>query len=691
MDESRKSLPQIAGSILLLAIANWVAYSNSFSGEMIFDDKPAIMDNPSIRSLSLTEVLSPPHNGAPVEARPLLNLSFALNYAIGGLSVRGYHVVNLAIHVIAGAALFGIVRRTLSLPSFSGRFQSSAVGIALATSLIWTLHPLQTESVTYISQRAESLMGQFYLLTLYCSIRSATAERPVPWSLAAIASCAAGMASKEVMVSAPLMVVLYDRVFLFPSFAAALKCRKRLYSGLAASWLLLVALVVPSATRSGSAGWGEGISTWHYLLTQAAAVWRYLWLCVWPHQLVLDYGTEVVRNPIQVLPQMVGICLLLGASVWSWRWFPWIGLLATWFVATLAPTSSVVPIVTQTMAEHRMYLPLAPLVILFTLIAFLAAKRYLDPRSATRGFAFVIAAIALGLAARTHVRNQDYESHYSIWGANLRHWPQNNRPRLGIAERLMQDGQVQAAIEVYSESLKWQPNDPDIYNARGVAWQRIGQFEPAVRDHTAAIERKPDEMAYNNRARAYRQLGNYPQALADYTAALGIKPDFAEAYYARGLVHRLTGQLAAARSDLKRALELNPSMPEAHHDLAVLDQTESRWDAALEGYSRAARLAPENPLPWINRGVLLQQLGRYESALPDYDRALALDPRDAQTLLSRAAIHLALAHLDQAVADVVAARQLGASPSADFLAQLQSAIKSRDSQTIPARDPLPKQ
>ncbi len=158
---------------LLVAVAGLLAYHNSFTNPFVFDDEPSIQENPTIHHLwPIWPALSPPHSGgATVEGRPVINLSVAINYALGGLDVRGYHVLNLTIHILAGLTLLGIVRRTLLKRRLRERFGAVANELALATALLWTVHPLQTESVTYVIQRAESIMGLFYLLTLYCFIR----------------------------------------------------------------------------------------------------------------------------------------------------------------------------------------------------------------------------------------------------------------------------------------------------------------------------------------------------------------------------------------------------------------------------------------------------------------------------------------------------------------------------------------
>ena len=136
--------------------------------------------------------------------------------------MRGFHAVNLLIHLLAALVLFGVVRRTLLTSSLKEQFGGAASGLAMAVALIWAVHPLLTESVTYLTQRTESLMGLFFLLTLYCAIRGASSGHPWRWYAVAIAACALGMGAKEVMATAPIVVLLYDRCFLSGSFREAL-------------------------------------------------------------------------------------------------------------------------------------------------------------------------------------------------------------------------------------------------------------------------------------------------------------------------------------------------------------------------------------------------------------------------------------------------------------------------------------
>ena len=203
-------------SLTVLSVGTFAIYRHTFSVPLLHDDLRSIAENPSIRRLwPIRPVLDPP-DGAGVGGRPLLNLSFALNYAVGGTAVYGYHLVNLVIHLLASCCLFGLVRRTLLRPSFKEGLRIAATPLALVVGAIWTFHPLQTESVTYISQRAEELMGLLYLLTVYCFVRGEeSVERNARWmwlSLSVLA-CLAGAAVFFVVT----IIGLYDENSLLPS------------------------------------------------------------------------------------------------------------------------------------------------------------------------------------------------------------------------------------------------------------------------------------------------------------------------------------------------------------------------------------------------------------------------------------------------------------------------------------------
>ncbi|MGH7820826.1 MAG: hypothetical protein ACREQ9_13740, partial [Candidatus Binatia bacterium] len=225
-----------------------MAYAGSFQGAFVFDDRAAIVDNPTIRHPSW--VLYPPF-ATSVHGRPVVNLSLALNYAIGGFAVESYHAFNLTIHLLAALALFAIVRRTLALPVLHEKYGGVATEIATAVALLWVVHPLTTESVTYVIQRTELMMGLCYLLTLYCLIRSAQSPRPRWWYAGVLVAFLLGLGCKEMIMTAPLVLVAYDRLFLSTSFADLWRRRRELYGAIA---LLAVVGLLGARMRWGLRG-----------------------------------------------------------------------------------------------------------------------------------------------------------------------------------------------------------------------------------------------------------------------------------------------------------------------------------------------------------------------------------------------------------------------------------------------------
>ncbi|HTN73828.1 MAG TPA: hypothetical protein VL096_01225, partial [Pirellulaceae bacterium] len=373
---SRLSPAWVVG-LLALGI---IAFGNGIYGQFIFDDENNIVENAAIRSMPpLTAILNP---------RGLGTLSFVFNYAVGGVDERGYHLVNIAIHLAAACTLLGVARRTLLLPESAAVFREHATFLAFAIAAIWMVHPLQTQSVTYIVQRLEALMGLFFLLTLYCTLRGATAERAGwVWYVGAVASFGLSLLSKEVAIVAPVVVLLYDRMFLAKSWAEVVNRRWGLYLAFVPGmfWLLsmlsgsLAPALDADATATDSAvGFGLSFMTpWNYLRSQPAVLLHYVRLSFWPSQLCLDYLWQIESNPWRIYGfGLIIVVLVLGSIGLYFRRQP-VGFLGLAFFLVLAPTSSFVPIADLAF-EHRMYLALAPLVTLVVLGGYLLTMKLLS-------------------------------------------------------------------------------------------------------------------------------------------------------------------------------------------------------------------------------------------------------------------------------------------------------------------------
>lgn len=601
----------------LLILLGVVAYARSFGIPFLFDDTPAIVENAALRSVATALAPGQP-GGLTTSGRPVLALSFALNHAASGYAVGSYHAVNLAIHLAAALVLFGLVRRTLLGATWlrSMPLASAALPLATATAALWLLHPLQTESVAYIVQRAESLVGLFCLFTLYAFARGTAGDRR--WLGLSVIACALGMGSKEVMAGVPLLVLLYDRTFVTGSFAAAWRTRKAWYLAYAATWLILLALLVAGSDRGGTAGFGTQMSSWHYALTQCDALVRYLWLSVWPWPLVFDYGTGAARSLGEVLPQALLVVTLLAGTVVALRRWPVAGFLAAWCWILLAPSSSFVPVVTQTMAEHRMYLPLAALVAAGVVGAHAALGRRAWP---------LLGVVAVALGAATVARLGDYRDELTIWGDTAAKHPSSARAHNNFGQALFRAGRLEDSIASYERALAIQPKYPETHYNLGVARMRQGDAARAIAHYDTALRHEPDyPEALNNLGNALAQLGRHEEALARYAEAVKRRPSFAEAHNNLGNALLHAGRGEEAQAAFRTAGLLRPDNAETHYNLGNALAASGRMPEALVEFRAALAIRPAYAEAHTNAGNALLALNRPAEALAHYEQAIAASP-----------------------------------------------------------------
>jgi Flp pilus assembly protein TadD len=571
-----------------LAVAAVGVYANSFRVPFLFDDPLSTVDNPTIRRWSTA--LFPPHGqGITVEGRPMLNLSLALNWHLSGPAVWSYHLVNLIIHIAAAWTLLGILRRTLSLACVRASADSSALAFVIA--LLWTVHPLQTESVTYVVERAESLMAFFYLLTLYSFIRYAASSSPSKearlWGGLALASCLAGVATKEVMVSAPVMVFLYDRTFLSGTFRDAWRRHWRMHIAFAASWILLIVLVAGAGARGGTAGLGIGVTPLAYFVSQFHAIARYLWQCFWPYPLVFDYGPQWVHGAAGVIPYaLIVVPLAALTAVGFWRW-PAAAFLGAWFFAILSPTSSIIPLIRQTSAEHRMYLPLA------AVLTFAVCGGYGLISDRKSRYIACIGALAIPLAVASVRRNRDYFSEETLYRDSVEKSPDNAFTRYNLGTLLDDAGHPDEAIPQYEAAIRLDPGMICAYLNLGNSYRHLDRLVEAEATYREALRVDPNYAnARYELGLLYLKLDRKEQAQEQFNAAVLLNPKFAEARDNLGGLYLDAGRLAEAREQFEAVLQLGSASVETHYNLAIVFLLQHRPAQAREQLEAALSQDP---------------------------------------------------------------------------------------------------
>ncbi len=587
--------------LLLILAVGIAAYLNSFSGAFVLDDRPAIINNLQIRHLW------PPWKTMAGSLRPLTKLSLAINYALGRLNPWGYHLVNLAVHLLAALTLFGIIRRTLSREPLRNRYGPNAPRLAMLAALIWAVHPIQTESVTYIIQRAESLMGMFYFLTIYGLIRTAEAPDPLSknlWTAATISFCALGMASKPVMVTAPLAVLLYDRVFLSTSLKEALR-RRRLYLGLASCWVLLAGLLISASEPS--AGFRSALNPLAYAAAQPGVTLHYLKLSLWPHPLCLDYNWPLPKNPVEILFPLLVAGSLLALALFCVRRLPSAGFLGIWFFLTLSPSSSFIPL-NDLAFEHRLYVPLAAIAVLGVLGTENLFHRFKIPDTFQR---LTAVGIIFVLALLTILRNQDYRSELSIWSDTAAKRPENPRAHYNLGNALAEQGLFKEATTSYTEAIRLKHNYAEAHSNWGFALARQGQWQGALTHYREAIRLKPQlAEVHNNLGLALTHLGKREEAIDQFNETLRLDPRFSEARNNWGNVLAQQGRFQEAIRQYELALQINPNSAEAYYNLGNIFAQQGQPNEAIRHYAEALRLKPAYSQARDNLNALLSESGQ---------------------------------------------------------------------------------
>jgi Flp pilus assembly protein TadD len=416
-------------------------------------------------------------------------------------------------------------------------------------------------------QRTELLVSCGALATVYAFVRSVAANqspaRRRGWMAVAVLTCAAAMAAKEVAVVIPLLVLLVDRTLHRESTLIGLLIRRRaFYAALAATWLILGALLALSPGRGASAGVASGMAWTDYALNQVAGIATYLGLSIWPTPLIFDRGDALL--PLGAATVAGGGLLLsiVFGSVWAWRRWPLVAAMLLWFLLLLAPSSSVVPIATQILGEHRLYLALLGLVFLATA----TALRLLGPRR----LVLASCALALPLLLLTVRRNRDFATLESIWADTARKAPTNARAHYNLGLALELAGKTDRAVSAHQTCVLLSPQHADAHAHLARLLQRTGHHREAIPHFEAAVRAKPDCALHNEAAVSLLISGDAPAAVGHFAASLQLSDAQPLVHYNLGLALQRSGKYAEALTHFESTIRLSPNDGDAQRAAARL-------------------------------------------------------------------------------------------------------------------------
>jgi len=614
--------------LIIICLLGGGIYSNALQSPFQFDDIGFIVNNPNIKDLVNFEAI---WNTLRQKTRAVGFYTFALNYHFHGLDVFGYHLVNVMIHLINTILVWWFVQLIFTTTRMKGeniaRYQNP---ISLLTALLFLAHPIQTQAVTYITQRFACLATCFYLLSVcfYMKGRLTTAHlgKSIFYFLLSAVSCLLGMFTKEIVFTLPFIIILSEFTFL--------RQEKQRFRMIFLFPILLFCLIVPimfsfnvekilfTSIPSGSHD-GDMITSGSYLLTQFRVIVTYLKLLVFPQSLNFDYDFILSKNifDIATLLSIATLALVMFLACKLLRKHVLIAFGIFWFFITLIVESSFIPI-RHVIFEHRVYLPsvgfcLAAITGLF--VIFNDVKR----------FAVVSTVLILLFSFLTFQRNEVWKDEIVFWTDVIEKSPNKSRGYNNLGFAYLEQGNFKKAVELLTKAIEMNPGKAQSYTNRGHAYSQLGDLELALEDLNRALKMNPnDPFSYLHRGEVFLKMQQVDLAMKDYSRFNEIGTNYADGYNRIGLAYFSLGKLKKALSAFEHALSLMPDSVAAHNNLGLVYGRLGLSQKSIESYKRAIFLDSRYAKAYINLGKAYYTAGKNEQATEVLSKAIEFDPEN---------------------------------------------------------------
>lgn len=601
--------------ITLLTVS---VYYNTLHGELQFDDRSllfSIPPNPAHQSPYAFKEINLWH-AFKSGARPVTTFTYSLNYFIWGGDVFSYHLANLFIHLLNSVLVYALVCITI---------KDNAQRIAFLTALLFSIHPIQTQSVSYIYQRTESLSAMFYLVSLLSFITASRYNglKKILFMMLFVLGFILALGSKETAITLPAIAFLYG-IYFFE--------RKGLWKNLLVPGSLIIAGGFIAATRGlapdkySSAGYNlPDFNAWEYLLTQFSAVAAYLRLLIFPVGQSIDHLYPISRSFWEA-GTVTGFALLaiifFMALFLRKKWRAG-SFFIIWFFITISPTSSILPI-RDVFVEHRLYLP--SLGVFFVFASGVAwVYRLNDKKKEIVAFLSVIIAALLWTA--TYHRNNLWDSRLAMWQDAARKYPGKPRAHYWLGFAYSGHGLLEKALEHYLTALRLDPYDTEVHTRLAELYVKKGRFDKAIEHYEFLLKAEPGNQGLRHlTGTAYANLNKFDAAIFHYQAALRSKPDYHEAHNGLGLVYEKLKRYDESVYEIQAALRIKPDTPLYHYNLGNVYYRLKQFDQAVKHYKNTIQLNPNDPDVYHNLGYVYYKQGKLTDSIMEFQTALRLSP-----------------------------------------------------------------
>jgi tetratricopeptide (TPR) repeat protein len=608
--------------IALIVIAGFIAYGNAFRGKFILDDYILVKDNSYIKSCSKLLNLFTKDIGAGSQNRynsyrPFQMLTYMIDYYLWKLNVTGYHLSNILLHILSALSIFWLVTIL---------FKDQL--LSLITSILFVVHPIHTEAISYISGRSDPLATVFMLLTLIFYIKQLR-EMSAKIYVFTVLSYLLALLSRENAIIVPALLLIYHL-----TFRKKIQSREFLSLLTIAITYIILRMTVLKFTSSEQALLSPPTTLLQRMPGFFVAITNYLRLLLLPFNLHMEYGGPLFK--FIDLKAISGIIILFSSIIFAIaakEKHKLVFFSIFWFFTALLPVSHLYPI-NAYMAEHWLYLPSIGffLVCAKGLSSLYGRKEYRIP-------SLIIIVSLVTFYSYLTIKQNDY-------------WKE--------------------PAAFYERTIKYVPGSPRILHNLANLYDESGKKEKAITLYKKAIEINPNiAQAHHNLGLTYNEVGNKQEAINSFKKAVALDPNFSQAYNDLGLVYSEIGEKEQAIKYYKKAIEINPNIAKAHYNLGIIYYGAVNIQEALASFKKAVALDPNFSQAYNNLGLAYSEIGEKEQAIKYYKKAIEIDPDNSNAHNNLAVIYyyekqygLAIKHCDIAI-------KLGHKVSPEFLELLK--------------------
>jgi tetratricopeptide (TPR) repeat protein len=644
--------------LFFVTVIGFYIYSNSFDVPFIFDDS----DNIQNPSLQISEISANSLVTAAVEstlrARPIANISFAINYYFGEYNVRGYHFVNVLIHIAASFFLYLLLSTTLKLPVNREKYKNYSL-LPFMASLLWLTHPLATQSVTYLVQRMNSMAAMFFVLSVLCYVQGRLGSSEddndnhkqkfdkLLWFASCLISGVLAIGSKEIAVTLPVVIFLYEWFFLQDLSWRWLK--KKL------PWLLalLVFLYCAAYFYLNGNPFQRVFSGYSYrnftilerVLTEFRVVIHYIELLIYPNpnRLVFDYNFPLSTSlfePISTIFSLFGLIVVFGIAICIVKKERFIAFCLLWFLVNLVLESSVISL--EIIFEHRTYLPSMFLLAIFPAFLFRVGMN----KNIATG---ILLSIIVVFGYWTFERNKIWQNPISFWEDSILKQPGKARGHNNLGVELYKANRLDEAGDSFVQALTFLPGFPEAYSNLGLVQYRQNRLDEAEKNFKQALGLRSNYVeASLNLASLYKNQGKYNDALALYQNLYTRIPDYSILNKEMGQTLLRMGQAEDSLVFIDKAYVKLPQDTYLLLDKGEALMRSGKLEEAIKSYMEVLNIEYGNAVAHYNLGLLLTATGNQEGALSHYQKADLRQSSDVPVLYNLGNLYLRLGALEDA-------------------------------------------